>query len=67
LGEHAQHPFDYVVPDVDHVEVVMQAHERVADYMFKTVLRGRVSYDDGVLVLPRARGELLDRVPAHVH
>jgi hypothetical protein len=32
--------------------------ERVVDYVFKTVLRRRVSYDDGILVLPRARDEL---------
>jgi hypothetical protein len=33
-------------------------HERAVDYVFKTILRGRVSYDDGVLILPRARDEL---------
>ena len=42
-------------------------HARVVDYLFKTVLRGRVSYDDGVLILPRARDELSDRAPISVH
>ena len=40
------------------VEPVFVGHERVVDYAFKTVLRGRVAYDDGVLLLPRARSEL---------
>jgi hypothetical protein len=33
-------------------------HERVVDYVLKTVLNGRLSYDEAVLVLPRSRGEL---------
>ncbi len=49
------------------VRPVTEDHERVVDYVFKTVLRGRVSYDDGVLVLPRARDELSVRPPASVH
>ena len=41
------------------VRPVTETHEVAVDYMFKTILRGRVSYDDGVLVLvPRARDEL---------
>jgi hypothetical protein len=40
------------------VRPVNETHERVVDYVFKTILRGRVSYDDGVLILPRARDEL---------
>jgi hypothetical protein len=32
------------------------------DYVLKTIKRGRVSYDEGVLILPRARGELTSRV-----
>jgi hypothetical protein len=34
------------------------SYERVVDYVFKTILRGRVSYDEGILLLPRARREL---------
>ena len=30
----------------------------VVDYVFKTIKRGRVPYDEGVLVLPRAGNEL---------
>jgi hypothetical protein len=41
------------------VRPVTETHERAVDYVFKTVLRGRVSYDDGVLLLPRARDELM--------
>jgi hypothetical protein len=40
------------------VRPVTETPERVVDYVFKTILRGRVSYDDGILLLPRARGEL---------
>jgi hypothetical protein len=37
---------------------VTETPERAVDYGFKTILRGRVSYDDGVLLLPRAHDEL---------
>ena len=37
------------------VRPVTGDHARVVDYPFKTVLRGRVSYDEGVLVLLRTR------------
>lgn len=40
------------------VRPVTETHERAVDYVFKTTLRGRVSYDDGILLLPRARDEL---------
>jgi hypothetical protein len=40
------------------VRPVTETHEVAVDYVFKTILRGRVSYDDGVLVPPRARDEL---------
>jgi hypothetical protein len=40
------------------VRPVTETPERVVDYVFKTILRGRVSYDDGILLLPRARDEL---------
>jgi hypothetical protein len=41
-----------------HVEPVVGDHERVVDYVLKTVLNGRLTYDEAVLVLPRSRGEL---------
>jgi hypothetical protein len=41
-----------------HVRPVTDSHDRVVDYVFKTVLRGSLSYDDAVLVLPRAGREL---------
>jgi hypothetical protein len=40
-----------VQPAIDH-------HQHVVDYVLKTVLNGRLSYDEAVLVLPRSRGEL---------
>jgi hypothetical protein len=40
------------------VRPVTETHERAVDYVFKTILRRRVSYDDGVLILPRTRDEL---------
>jgi hypothetical protein len=41
-----------------HVRPVVEDHGRVVDYVLKTVLNGRLSYDEAVLVLPRSRGEL---------
>jgi hypothetical protein len=41
------------------VRPVTDPYERVVDYVFKTILRGRVSYDEGILLLPRARRELM--------
>jgi hypothetical protein len=40
------------------VRPVTETHECVVDYVFKTILRGRVSYDEGILLLPRAHDEL---------
>jgi hypothetical protein len=40
------------------VQPVVDGHDRVVDYVLKTVLKGRLAYDDGMLVLPRARSEL---------
>jgi hypothetical protein len=40
------------------VRPVIEEHRRVVDYVLKTVLNGRLSYDDAVLVLPRSRDEL---------
>jgi hypothetical protein len=44
-----------------HVRSVVDGYERVVDYVFKTVMRGRVSYDEGMLVLPRTRDELTSK------
>ncbi|MDA9415142.1 hypothetical protein XI04_18635 [Bradyrhizobium sp. CCBAU 11430] len=41
-----------------HVRPITSTPEYVVDYVFKTVLRGRISYDNAVLVLPRASGEV---------
>ena len=41
------------------VRPVTDSYERVVDYVFKTILRGRISYDEGILLLPRARQELV--------
>ena len=45
---------------VANVHVVPVTHDinRVADYVFKSVTRRRISEEDGLLVLPRTRGEL---------
>jgi hypothetical protein len=40
------------------VRPVVSNHDRVVDYVLKTVLNCRLSYDEAVLVLPRSRGEL---------
>jgi hypothetical protein len=40
------------------VRPVVDGYDRVVDYVFKTISRGRVSYDEGMLVLPRTRQEL---------
>jgi hypothetical protein len=40
------------------VRPVVGDHGRVVDYVLKTVLNGRLSYDEAVLVLPRSRAEL---------
>jgi hypothetical protein len=43
------------------VRPVVEDHGRVVDYILKTVLNGQLSYDEAMLVLPRARGELVQR------
>jgi len=48
---------DGTITKID-VRPVVNGYERVVDYVFKTVKRGRVSYDEGVLILPRTRDEL---------
>jgi hypothetical protein len=40
------------------VRPVVEDHRCVVDYVLKTVLNGRLSYDDAVLLLPRSRSEL---------
>ena len=40
---------------------VVDGYERVVDYVFKTIKRGRVSYDEGAIILPMARDELTSR------
>ncbi len=41
-----------------HVKPVTHNHGRMVDYVLKTVLNGRLSLDDAMIVLPRARSEL---------
>lgn len=41
-----------------HVEPMTSDPEYLVEYAFKTVTRGRVAYDDGVLILPMAKAEL---------
>lgn len=52
----------YVRPDKPieriHVQPIVDGHDRVVDYVFKNVLRRRLSYDDALVVLPRSRTEL---------
>ncbi|UPT96487.1 hypothetical protein J4G48_0047105 [Bradyrhizobium barranii subsp. apii] len=45
---------------VANVHVVPVTHDihRATDYVFKSVIRRRISYEDAVLVLPRSRSEL---------
>jgi hypothetical protein len=40
------------------IRPVDETPAHAVDYVFKTILRGRVSYDDGILLLPRTRDEL---------
>jgi len=51
---------DGTISKID-VRPVAEGYGRVVDYVFKTIKRGRVSYDEGVLILPRARDELTSR------
>lgn len=41
-----------------HVQPIDRDPARAMNYVLKTVRSGRISYDDGVLVFPRARSEL---------
>jgi hypothetical protein len=51
---------DGAISTID-VRPVADDYERVVDYVFKTIKRGRVSYDEGALILPMAREELTSR------
>jgi hypothetical protein len=51
---------DGAISKID-VRPVTDGYERVVDYVFKTIKRGSVSYDEGALILPRARDELTSR------
>ena len=48
---------DGTISKID-VRTVVDGYERVVDYVFKTIKRGRVSYDEAMLVLPKTRQEL---------
>jgi len=45
-----------VIQRID-IRPVTLNHQRVDAYVFKTVLRGRLSYDAATVVLPRVRAE----------
>ena len=47
------------------VRPVVGRYKRVVDYVFKTIKKGRVTYDEGVPILPRAQGELTPRIMQH--
>ena len=40
-----------------HIRHVLNNHGHVVDYVLKTILKGRLSYDEAMIVLPRARTE----------
>lgn len=48
---------DGTISKID-VRPVGDGYERVTDYVLKTIKRGSISYDEGMLILPRARQEL---------
>lgn len=41
-----------------HVKPISTTPERAVDYVLKTIRNGRIAYDDGILILPRARTEI---------
>ena len=70
LVDHFREHSDLYVDDAKNVErvhvvSVTHDHERVVDYVLKTVLNGRLEQDDAILVLPRTgselRGDLCER------
>jgi hypothetical protein len=63
LADHFQAKQDlYARPGMSiqriHVRPAEENHGRVVDYVLKTFLNGRLSYDEAILVLPRTHGEL---------
>jgi hypothetical protein len=48
-----------------HAVRVMTEPDRVVDYVFKSVVNGRIPYDDALMVLPRSSGELHSVGPCH--
>lgn len=48
------------------VRPVTDGYERVVDYVFKTIKRRWIAYDEGVLILPRTRDELTSPRIEHV-
>jgi len=48
-----------------HVRPVVDCHDRVVDYVLKTVLNRRLSYDEAMIVLPRASSEVGSRQRWH--
>jgi hypothetical protein len=41
-----------------HIRPLLDGHRKVVDYVLKTILNRRLSYDDAMLVLPRTRREV---------
>jgi hypothetical protein len=46
-----------------HVVPADRDYDRLTDYVLKTVLNGRLVYDEAMIVLPRSRAELQHRYP----
>ena len=40
------------------VRPVVDGHRRLVDYLFKTIKAGKISLDEGLLILPRTRSEM---------
>ncbi len=49
------------------VRPVTDDYARVVDYVLKTIKRGRVTYDEGMLILPRTRQELSSPINRAYH
>lgn len=66
VDEHVQNHRDLYLRSLADLPVRPVTHgcDRVVDYVFKTVLRGRVSYDECTLLLPRTPDEV-SRVHSH--
>jgi hypothetical protein len=58
LQAHAHvYAIDGAISKID-VRPVTHGYDRVTDYVLKTIKRGSISYDEGMLILPRSRQEL---------